>query len=177
MNCNGLVDIDDLLFWSKRTSTRTECSDDYALFVEVVSSTSKVISAQLDNKVFIIELDNPTGAFGITSLRTNENPVKVKMNDKQLAKCNELEQQCWKYENNILSLYYQFPKARVNVFFKDINFIIVVSFISVISLIIIILLIMNRPIKADNVEHVKKKKKIIAFPHINRGSLNPQNGK
>ena len=177
INCNGFVDIDDLLFWSKRTSTRTECSDDYALFVEVVSSTSKVISAQLSDNVFTIELDSPEGVLGTTTLRTNDKPVKVNVNDRQFAQCDELNSQCWIYEDNLITLYYQFPKAKVNVFFKDINFILVASFIAVLSLIIIVLLILNRPIKSGNIEPAKKKKQVVIFPHVNRGSFNPQNGK
>ena len=79
IDCDGFVDINDLVYWSKRTNTLTDCSDNYDLFVEVISSTSKVINTQLENSVFTIELENPVGISGVTNVRTNEKPTRARL--------------------------------------------------------------------------------------------------
>lgn len=169
INCDGFVDLNDLLFWSKRTNIKSDCSEDYELFVEVISSTSRVVNAQLEDSVFTIELENPEGVLGVTNIRTNERPTRAIINEVVLQKCNGQAGNCWGYEDNILTLNYDIPKTTIKLYFRDFDFILVLFFIAILVVIIIILLVTHRPVNIGK-EELKKKKAKILFPNMpNRG--------
>jgi len=176
INCDGIVDIEDLLYWSKRTNIRSDCADDYELFVVVISSTSKVVSTTLEDSIFIIELENPEGTLGVTNIRTNERPTRAIINEIALQRCNGRQRNCWSYNDNVLTLNYNIPKSTIKLYFKDIDFIIVLSFTILLIVIIIILFVTHRPFALKQ-DHLRNRKQNILYPNMLYRGSNQQHGK